>query len=205
MYYIGNIMCDPDYLEHHGILGMKWGVRRYQNEDGSLTAAGKARYATQNNSTDQKVASFGKKAVRTSAVTAIGAQAAVGAAQGYLNEAKRLFSTGRRLRDWKQARKYVETANKVVDVATVLDKVSKVSLGIALGSAAFVTGRNLARTIVAKNAERTAKKADSFEKNRFIYTEDSNVQGTYGDFKKYGKLVDKKLKAADRAKRWGVS
>lgn len=33
-------------LEHHGILGMKWGVRRYQNEDGSLTAAGKKRYNT---------------------------------------------------------------------------------------------------------------------------------------------------------------
>lgn len=32
------------YLAHHGILGMKWGVRRYQNPDGSLTAAGKARY-----------------------------------------------------------------------------------------------------------------------------------------------------------------
>lgn len=31
-------------LEHHGILGMKWGVRRYQNKDGSLTAAGKKRY-----------------------------------------------------------------------------------------------------------------------------------------------------------------
>ena len=28
-------------LEHHGILGMKWGVRRYQNKDGSLTLAGK--------------------------------------------------------------------------------------------------------------------------------------------------------------------
>lgn len=28
-------------LQHHGILGQKWGVRRYQNEDGSLTAAGK--------------------------------------------------------------------------------------------------------------------------------------------------------------------
>lgn len=33
-----------DYLSHHGILGMKWGIRRYQNEDGTLTAAGKKRY-----------------------------------------------------------------------------------------------------------------------------------------------------------------
>lgn len=33
-----------DELQHHGILGMKWGVRRYQNKDGSLTSAGMKRY-----------------------------------------------------------------------------------------------------------------------------------------------------------------
>jgi hypothetical protein len=37
-------MNNEDYLAHHGILGMKWGIRRYRNKDGSLTDAGKKRY-----------------------------------------------------------------------------------------------------------------------------------------------------------------
>ena len=33
-------------LRHHGIKGQKWGVRRFQNADGSLTASGRKRYGT---------------------------------------------------------------------------------------------------------------------------------------------------------------
>lgn len=33
------------YIYHHGVKGQKWGVRRYQNSDGSLTDAGKKRYS----------------------------------------------------------------------------------------------------------------------------------------------------------------
>ena len=35
---------ETNYLQHHGVNGMKWGIRNYQNKDGTLTEAGKRRY-----------------------------------------------------------------------------------------------------------------------------------------------------------------
>lgn len=35
---------DNDYLAHHGVKGQHWGIRRYQNEDGSLTDEGREKY-----------------------------------------------------------------------------------------------------------------------------------------------------------------
>lgn len=39
-----NYMSSYDELYHHGIKGMRWGVRHFQNEDGTLTAQGRQRY-----------------------------------------------------------------------------------------------------------------------------------------------------------------
>lgn len=42
-------------LYHYGIKGMKWGVRRYQNKDGSLTPAGKKRIGKQYEKASKKI------------------------------------------------------------------------------------------------------------------------------------------------------
>lgn len=57
-------------LSHHGILGQKWGIRRYQNADGSLTPEGKTRYEKREmKDAEKNVRSAYKKAKYASAVT----------------------------------------------------------------------------------------------------------------------------------------
>lgn len=44
-----NSFTEHNFLAHYGILGMKWGIRRYQNPDGSLTSEGRVRYGNIHN------------------------------------------------------------------------------------------------------------------------------------------------------------
>lgn len=55
------IDVSDDYLEHHGVLGMKWGVRRYQNADGSLTDEGRKHYGSSSKYTTDSSSKFDKK------------------------------------------------------------------------------------------------------------------------------------------------
>lgn len=57
-------LYNSEFLEHHGILGMHWGDRRYQNKDGSLTNAGRQRYGVKQALHDHSVKKKRKKALK---------------------------------------------------------------------------------------------------------------------------------------------
>lgn len=76
---------NSDYLMHYGVLGMKWGVRKYQNPDGTLTAAGKKKYGNVQKLTEARRKKY--------AIASIGTHTAIGAASHLANTVGRKNET----------------------------------------------------------------------------------------------------------------
>ena len=129
-------------LYHHGIKGQKWGVRKYQNADGSLTAAGEARYGNgPSKGSERRAARFEKKAAKLRAEakeadtwrkTALGGEAAK-------------IATERRQKAKKLEQKAAdERSGKASEHRKKVAKTLAIAGGVALAAAgAYIASKNI--------------------------------------------------------------
>lgn len=169
-----------DELYHFGIKGQKWGVRRYQNEDGTLTTAGKLRYGAQKVG---EVFARGAKSVGSSIVTSykrkhpkLMSEEELNAEikrQQKLNELKRAREEARRGTAGEKVKEIMwKGANTAV---TTLAAQSMTKIGQGLGERILETNqqkklRQLKETKEVKEIEQAfadaAREAREKEKNR---------------------------------------
>lgn len=113
---------NDEYLMHYGIKGMKWGVRRYQNPDGSLTSAGKKRMQKQVDRVKKNLDEFEKTSGRSNM---------------YLESSKgyRVLST-KASRDNKSSlsKRYKSASDSYMDNHLRLERVSKYDMSKFLNS-----------------------------------------------------------------------
>lgn len=117
-----NIYYETDYLCHHGVKGMKWGMRRYQNADGTLTDAGKKRYI----SSDRYSKSLYKSTKKAADTAAAGGKKHYRAVTKQLNTADQYRAENQYLAN-RESRKAVKLSKKITkaEAAGKTDKASK--------------------------------------------------------------------------------
>lgn len=144
------------YLVHHGIKGQKWGVRRFQNDDGTLTTAGLERYGGKKEYGDS-----GLRRLLTGRRTAVKIETADGG-KGRLtigaNEARaNLYAHKQNKYEFKKQR----AENKAKEARN--DK-EMIDLGWGEEAEAYARDQDRKAAKYAKKAERLSRKREAFTK-----------------------------------------
>lgn len=157
-------------LYHHGIIGQKWGVRRFQNKDGSLTAAGKRRYSPQEKA-DKQIAKIGNSKTRMGKnyhnvrafnyETQANREKALNKNENVRKTIDSAIGFGRSAADWSANANYYSRKAAY----------SKTNFGKGLNAARAFNSREYAKTAQRIHNAKTIREAgkiwvDSFEKQR---------------------------------------
>lgn len=114
-----------NYLAHHGIKGQKWGVRRYQNMDGSLTSRGRQRYESDGSKSNPYARFYARHPKTRKAVISVGRK--------IYPATKKWAAYGRSIKQFTNTK---FKSNKVTSKRNRLSKGQKRAIKLGVGAAA---------------------------------------------------------------------
>lgn len=170
------------YLTHHGIKGMKWGVRRYQNSDGSYTPQGKARRNSSNSNIKQiakKVAiGLGAAGVATGGLY-LANKVSANKSMDNVREAGGAASGGSHSSIGVSAKKSIDNARKAVNEAK---KLGDENLRIADEESKRISNPNISREEIRKSFNKVndvANKSMDAEKKAYKAVQTANSKNNH--------------------------